>query len=59
MKLEKNSEIFKSISYRYKFLVGARDPNTLFRAKYELCCLSIEFMCNHSQNSLNRLNSVF
>ena len=27
MKLEKNSEIFKSISYRYKFLVGARDPN--------------------------------
>ena len=26
MKLEKNSEIFKSISYRYKFLVGARDP---------------------------------
>lgn len=33
--------------------------NTLFRAKYELCCLSIEFMCNHSQNSLNRLNGVF
>lgn len=24
--VQNNSEIFKSISYRYKFLVGARDP---------------------------------
>lgn len=25
--VQNNSEIFKSISYRYKFLVGARDPS--------------------------------
>ena len=26
LNVQNNSEIFKSISYRYKFLVGARDP---------------------------------
>lgn len=28
--VQNNSEIFKSISYRYKFLVGARDPHSSF-----------------------------
>lgn len=29
--VQNNSEIFKSISYRYKFLVGARDPNKEYK----------------------------
>lgn len=32
--VQNNSEIFKSISYRYKFLVGARDPIDKIRQKF-------------------------
>ncbi|MGV7428822.1 IS3 family transposase, partial [Mycobacterium kansasii] len=37
LNVQNNSEIFKSISYRYKFLVGARDPIKDFTlAKHEV-----------------------